>query len=58
MAKLGFEYSGDTDSLNDNSFDRQPLPDGEYNVNRQDKIHNAPATFSVKPKQGIEENSY
>lgn len=34
------------------------VPDGEYNVNRQDKIHNAPAVFSVKEKQGIEENSY
>lgn len=36
MAKLGFEYSGDTDSLNDNSFDRQPLPEGEYLVNVMD----------------------
>lgn len=32
MAKLGFEYSGDADTLNDNSFDRQPLPEGEYPV--------------------------
>lgn len=32
MAKLGFQYTGDESSLNDNSFDRQPLPDGEYNV--------------------------
>lgn len=32
MAKLGFEYSGDSESLNDNSFDRQPLPEGEYLV--------------------------
>ena len=32
MAKLDFAFSGDETALQDNSFDRQPLPDGEYNV--------------------------
>ena len=32
MAKLNFAFSGDESALSDNSFDRQPLPDGEYNV--------------------------
>lgn len=32
MAKIGFEFSGDEAELNDNSFDRQPLPEGEYLV--------------------------
>ena len=32
MAKLNFAFSGDETALQDNSFDRQPLPDGEYNV--------------------------
>lgn len=30
MAKLGFEFQGDIDELNNNDFDRKPLPDGEY----------------------------
>jgi hypothetical protein len=32
MASLNFQYTGDESTLNDNSFDRAPLPDGEYNV--------------------------
>lgn len=32
MAKLGFQYTGDEAALNDNGFDRAPLPDGEYDV--------------------------
>lgn len=32
MAKIGFNYSGDTEELNSNDFDRTPLPDGKYNV--------------------------
>jgi hypothetical protein len=32
MAKLGFEYGGDTEELNKNDFDRTPLPDGKYFV--------------------------
>jgi hypothetical protein len=32
MAKLGFQYTGDENALNDNGFDRAPLPDGEYDV--------------------------
>jgi hypothetical protein len=32
MAKLGFNYSGDTEELNSNDFDRSPLPEGKYNV--------------------------
>lgn len=30
MAKLGFQFTGDEADLNNNSFDRQPLPDGTY----------------------------
>lgn len=32
MATLNFHFSGDESALQDNSFDRAPLPDGEYNV--------------------------
>ena len=32
MAKIGFEYAGDTEELNSNDFDRTPLPEGKYNV--------------------------
>ena len=41
MAKLGFEYSGDAESLNEVSFDRQPLPEGEYLVNIMDSDYKA-----------------
>jgi hypothetical protein len=32
MAKLGFTYGGDVEELNNNDFDRKPLPDGEYDA--------------------------
>lgn len=32
MAKLDFQYSGDTEELNSNDFDRTPLPEGKYPV--------------------------
>lgn len=44
MAKLGFEYAGDTEDLNKNDFDRKPLPDGEYMVDIQNSDYRDNAT--------------
>lgn len=35
MAKLDFQFAGDTEDLTKNDFDRKPLPDGEYMVDIQ-----------------------
>lgn len=32
MAKLGFEFNGNTADLSNNDFDRTPLPEGKYQV--------------------------
>ena len=46
MAKLGFEYAGDSEELNKNDFDRTPLPDGKYNVEITDSDYRDNSTKS------------